>query len=77
MVLLKFKFKIFLESIKKIIYDVISCYERVECILLFVENENNDIVEEFVIVLKDFGYCEFVKLINLFDVYGKVGKFFF
>lgn len=74
MVLLKFKR--FLERIKDIVDDVDSCYKRVECILLLVENGNNDIVEEFVIVLNDFGYSEIVKLICLFDVYDKVGKYF-
>lgn len=76
LVLLLLKFKSFLESIKDIVNDVDSCYERVECILLLVEKGNNDIVEEFVIVLNDFGYSEIVKLINLFDVYNKVGKFY-
>lgn len=75
MVLLKFKS--FLESIKNIVNGVYSCYEKVECILLLVENGSYDNVEEFIIVLNDFGYCEIVKLINLFNVYEKVGKLFY
>lgn len=70
------KSKSFSESIKDTVNDAISCYERVERILLLVENGNNDIVEEFITALNDLGYCEIVKLINPPDVHEKAGKSF-
>lgn len=70
------KSKSFSESIKDTLNDADSCYERVERILLLVENGNDDIVEEFVTALNDLGYSEIVKLINPSDVHEKAGKSF-
>lgn len=70
------KSKSFSENIRNTVNDANSCYERVERILLLVENGDNDIVEEFITALNDFGYCEIVKLINPPDVHEKAGKSF-
>lgn len=70
------KSKSFSESIKDTLNDADSCYERLERILLLVDNGNDDIVEEFVTALNDLGYSEIVKLINPSDVHEKAGKSF-
>lgn len=71
-VLLKLKF--FLESVINLFYKVFSCYEKVNIILIFVENGSFDVVNEFRIVLKDCGYCDILELLDLFVNYSKVGK---
>lgn len=42
-----------------------------------VEDGSIDVVECFLVILKDFGYMDIVDLIEFFDVYGKVGIFVF
>lgn len=42
-----------------------------------VKDGSFDFVESFVEVLKDFGYRDIVELIDLIDVYMKVGKYCF
>lgn len=66
------KFKNFLESD---FYKIFGSDERVEMILLMVEMGNLEFIDEFVIVLNDFGYCDILELINFCEIYCKVGKY--
>lgn len=68
-----FKFKVFVKSVIDFVFNVESCNDRVENFLFLVEDGDFEVVKEFVIVLKDFGYSSIVELIDLFDIY----KFFY
>lgn len=69
------KYKVFFVSDLKLIF-VGNC-KRVKYILLIVENGSDDVVMEFVVVLNDLGYCDIVKLIDLSDIWYKIGKIVF
>lgn len=71
------KSKSFSESINNTVNGAYSNYERVERILLLVENGSHDNVEEFITALNDLGYCEIVKLINPPNVHEKAGMSFY
>lgn len=66
------KFKNFLEID---FYKIFGSDERVEMILLMVEMGNLEFIDEFVIVLNDFGYGDILELINFCEIYCKVGKY--
>lgn len=53
-----------------------SCKERVETILSLVENGNSEVVEDFMIALKDLGYSDIVELIGPSDIHSKAGNCF-
>lgn len=69
-----FKFKVFVKSVIDFVFNVDSCNDRVENFLFLVEDGDFEVVKEFVIVLKDFGYSSIVELIDLFDIYNRVGE---
>lgn len=51
-----------------------SCRENVESLLVLVENGSSDVIEEFVTVLKDYGYDRIVAMIDPPDIHSKAGK---
>lgn len=53
-----------------------SCKERVETILSLVENGDSEVVEDFMIALKDLGYSDIVELIGPSDIHSKAGNCF-
>lgn len=53
-----------------------SCKERVETILSLVENGNSEVVEDFMIALKDLGYSDIVELTGPSDIHSKAGNCF-
>lgn len=53
-----------------------SCKERVETILSLVENGNSEVVEDFMIALKDLGHSDIVELIGPSDIHSKAGNCF-
>lgn len=74
LVFLLLKLEIFIENDIEFVKKVYGCFGRVENLLLFVENGDFQVVEEFVKILNDFGYSYIVQLIDFFDIYNKVGK---
>lgn len=69
-----FKFKFFLKGVIDFVCKVFSCYEKVDIILIFVENGSFEVVDDFCFVLEYFGYCDIIELIDFFNIYIKVGK---
>lgn len=53
-----------------------SCKERVETILSLVENGDSEVVEDFMIALKDLGCSDIVELIGPSDIHSKAGNCF-
>lgn len=68
-------FKVFDKNVIEYSEKVDNNDERVKMFLLLVENGNLEVVEEFLIVLKDLDYFYIVELIDFFEIYCKVGKF--
>lgn len=64
------------DNIMHLVNNARSCKERVETILSLVENGNSEVVEDFMIALKDLGYSDIVELIGPSDIHSKAGNCF-
>lgn len=66
--------KVFSESALDSVFHGHSRIERVEGLLSLIENGNVEIIEMFVIALKDLGNHDIVELIDPSDICNKAGK---
>lgn len=64
------------DNIMHLVNNARSCKERVETILSLVENGDSEVVEDFMIALKDLGYSDIVELIGPSDIHSKAGNCF-
>lgn len=64
------------DNIMHLVNNARSCKERVETILSLVENGDSEVVEDFMIALKDLGYSDIVELISPSDIHSKAGNCF-
>lgn len=68
-------FKVFEKNVIEYIDKVDNNDEKVKMFLLLIENGNLEVVEEFLIVLKDLKNVCIVDLIDFFEIYCKVGMY--
>lgn len=68
-------FKVFEKNVLEYIDKVDNNDEKVKMFLLLIENGNLEVVEEFLIVLKDLKNVCIVDLIDFFEIYCKVGMY--
>lgn len=68
-------FKVFEKNVIEYINKVDNNDEKVKMFLLLIENGNLEVVEEFLIVLKDLKNVCIVDLIDFFEIYCKVGMY--
>lgn len=64
------------DNIMHLVNNARSCKERVETILSLVENGDSEVVEDFMIALKDLGYSDIVEVIGPSDIHSKAGNCF-
>lgn len=64
------------DNIMHLVNNARSCKERVETILSLVENGDSEVVEDFMIALKDLGYSDIVELIGPSDIHSKASNCF-
>lgn len=77
LVFVLFKLKVLIERDIFLIFCVENCNCKIEVenFLLMVEMGSVEFVEEFVVILKGFGYCDIVELIDFFGFFFFVGKY--